>query len=109
MNLKEKNNLFLKFDLATILKLKKQKKITDYDIVSETISKTTNLQKKFFFWNDFNKNLKTKIINNFENKKNFLQNIPFGAKDIFNSKELTTEMGSELFKGHQAGNDARAI
>ena len=109
MNLKEKNNLFLKFDLATILKLKKQKKITDYDIVSETISKTNNLQKKFFFWNDFNKNLKTKIINNFENKKNFLQNIPFGAKDIFNSKELTTEMGSELFKGHQAGNDARAI
>ena len=110
MNLKEKNNLFLKFDLETILKLKNQKKITEKDILDETISKTANFQNKFFFWSDFDESLKAKIKNyKSEKKKFFLQNIPFGAKDIFNSKELKTEMGSELFKGHQAGNDARAI
>ena len=50
MNLKEKkNNLFLKFDLETILKLKESKKITEKDILDETISKTAN----FFKINSF--------------------------------------------------------
>ena len=61
MNLKEKNNLFLKFDLETILKLKNQKKITEKDILDETISKTANFQNKFFFWSDFDESLKAKI------------------------------------------------
>jgi Asp-tRNA(Asn)/Glu-tRNA(Gln) amidotransferase A subunit family amidase len=35
--------------------------------------------------------------------------IPFGIKDIFNTKYLATSMGSELWNGFKAGNNARVI
>lgn len=38
-----------------------------------------------------------------------LNGVPIGFKDIFNSIDGTTEMGSELWKNHNAGNDARII
>lgn len=38
-----------------------------------------------------------------------LDGVPIGVKDIFNTVTGTTEMGSGLWKGHQAGNDARII
>ena len=38
-----------------------------------------------------------------------LNGVPMGFKDIFNSIDGTTEMGSEIWKGHKAGNDARII
>ena len=35
--------------------------------------------------------------------------VPFGVKDIFNTIDLKTEMGSETWKDHNAGNDARVV
>jgi len=35
--------------------------------------------------------------------------IPIGVKDIFNTKILTTSMGSEIWKGFKSGNNARVI
>lgn len=38
-----------------------------------------------------------------------LEGIPVGIKDIFNTVEFETEMGSPLWKGFTPGNDARAV
>jgi len=38
-----------------------------------------------------------------------LQGVPIGVKDIFNTKEATTQMGSPYWKGFTAGNDARVV
>ena len=38
-----------------------------------------------------------------------LRGIPFGAKDIFNTKEFPTERGSLAWKGYTPGNNARVI
>jgi Asp-tRNA(Asn)/Glu-tRNA(Gln) amidotransferase A subunit family amidase len=35
--------------------------------------------------------------------------IPFGIKDIFNTKTLPTSMGSEIWKNFKAGNNARVV
>jgi Asp-tRNA(Asn)/Glu-tRNA(Gln) amidotransferase A subunit family amidase len=35
--------------------------------------------------------------------------IPFGVKDVFNTKVLPTAMGSEIWKGFKAGNNARIV
>lgn len=35
--------------------------------------------------------------------------VPFGVKDVFNTKVLPTAMGSEIWKGFQAGNNARVV
>lgn len=38
-----------------------------------------------------------------------LWDVPFGAKDVFNSQEFGVEKGSKRWVGYRAGNDARAI
>jgi Asp-tRNA(Asn)/Glu-tRNA(Gln) amidotransferase A subunit family amidase len=42
-------------------------------------------------------------------KKNIFFGIPFGIKDIFNTKFLKTEFGSILFKNFLPGNNARIV
>lgn len=41
--------------------------------------------------------------------KRSLEGIPFGIKDIFNTKDFPTEMGSTFWKGFTPGNNARAV
>jgi Asp-tRNA(Asn)/Glu-tRNA(Gln) amidotransferase A subunit family amidase len=38
-----------------------------------------------------------------------LEGIPVGVKDVFNTVDFPTEMGSRLWKGYTPGNDARAV
>jgi Asp-tRNA(Asn)/Glu-tRNA(Gln) amidotransferase A subunit family amidase len=38
-----------------------------------------------------------------------LEGIPFGAKDIFNTRMFPTEMGSKLWSGFTPGNNSRAV
>ncbi|MBU0689936.1 MAG: amidase [Gammaproteobacteria bacterium] len=38
-----------------------------------------------------------------------MEGIPFGVKDIFNTRDFPTQMGSPLWKGFTPGNNARAV
>jgi Asp-tRNA(Asn)/Glu-tRNA(Gln) amidotransferase A subunit family amidase len=38
-----------------------------------------------------------------------LAGVPVGIKDVFNDEVLPTQMGSPVWKGHRAGNDARCV
>lgn len=38
-----------------------------------------------------------------------LAGVPVGVKDIFNTEVFPTEMGSPIWRGHKAGNDARCV
>ena len=38
-----------------------------------------------------------------------LEGVPIGVKDVFNTVDFPTEMGSRLWKGYTPGNDARAV
>ncbi len=38
-----------------------------------------------------------------------LEGIPVGIKDVFNTAEFPTEMGSEIWRGFTPGNDARVV
>lgn len=41
--------------------------------------------------------------------KGVLAGVPVGIKDIMNTEVLPTEMGSPIWQGHKAGNDARCV
>jgi len=41
--------------------------------------------------------------------KGVLAGVPVGIKDIMNTEVLPTEMGSAIWQGHKAGNDARCV
>lgn len=45
----------------------------------------------------------------FQKEKKSLSFIPFGIKDIFNTKVLPTEMGSDIWKDFRSGNNARIV
>lgn len=45
----------------------------------------------------------------FVRKRKKFSFIPFGIKDVFNTKVLPTEMGSEIWKDFHAGNNARIV
>ena len=70
--------------------------------------KKLNLKYKFTTAIDFsyiNKQLKNINLK----KKNIFFGIPFGIKDVFNTKFLKTEYGSILFKNFLPGNNARLL
>lgn len=53
--------------------------------------------------------LDCKLLSNREICKTTLLGIPVGVKDIFNTKDMPTQMGSPIWKGFEPGNDARVV
>ena len=107
-------DIFLKKSIPEILNLIKKKKINLDHILNETKKKYKTYQKKICSWKSFDhKILKKKLIESEQryklNKASQLDGIPFGVKDIFNTKEFNTEMGSKIWKNFQPGNNARAV
>lgn len=80
--------------------------ITEYYI--EYIENYIDLDKKYGFNESIDKNFIIDQINNCESQKK-LSYMPFGIKDVFNTKVLPTSMGSQIWKGFKAGNNARVI
>jgi Asp-tRNA(Asn)/Glu-tRNA(Gln) amidotransferase A subunit family amidase len=66
------------------------------------------LDDKYGFNESIDKNYIIDQIKKCESQKT-LSYIPFGIKDVFNTKVLPTSMGSQIWKGFNAGNNARAI
>jgi Asp-tRNA(Asn)/Glu-tRNA(Gln) amidotransferase A subunit family amidase len=62
-----------------------------------------------FSIDDITKNYKAFRFTETTQNQNYLENIPFGAKDIFNTRGFPTQMGSELWAGFQPGNNARVV
>jgi len=70
--------------------------------------KKLNLKYKFATIVDFSY-IKAQLKNIDFKKKSILFGIPFGVKDVFNTKFLKTEFGSILFKNFLPGNNARLV
>jgi Asp-tRNA(Asn)/Glu-tRNA(Gln) amidotransferase A subunit family amidase len=51
----------------------------------------------------------TQLENQWQKQNAPLFGLPVGVKDIFNTKVLPTSMGSEIWKGFRAGNNARIV
>ena len=89
----DKNNIFINFPIRKIQYLKKKKILIDQDIFNCTIYRSAKY-KKFFFWKSFNE----KKLTSKNNSHKKLQNIPFAVKDIFNTKDFPTQMGTPLYE-----------
>jgi Asp-tRNA(Asn)/Glu-tRNA(Gln) amidotransferase A subunit family amidase len=80
--------------------------ITEYYL--EYIENYIVLDNKYGFNESMDKNFIIDQIKNCESQKK-LSYMPFGIKDVFNTKVLPTSMGSQIWKGFKAGNNARVI
>lgn len=89
-------------------KIKTYKDLKKFYLLFYKRFKKLNLKYKFSINVDFsyiNKQLKNIDL---KKKKNFC-GIPFGVKDIFNTKFLKTQFGSILFKNFFPGNNSRVV
>lgn len=100
-------NLFLELE-------KNFRKIKNYNDLKKNylifLNNFNRLNQKYKFSTDLNKIYiyeQLKKIN--YKKKDFFFGIPFGIKDIFNTKNLKTEFGSDLYKNFFPGNNARLV
>jgi Asp-tRNA(Asn)/Glu-tRNA(Gln) amidotransferase A subunit family amidase len=68
------------------------------------------LDSKYHFTEIFNKDFVfEQLVSKFSTRNSELFGMPFGVKDVFNTMVLPTTMGSEIWKGFKAGNNARIV
>lgn len=111
-------NLFAEYSLIQIVKKLKEKKISYFDIFKEIKKNIYFKENKYHGWNEINlsdiKRQYKEIYKEFKKDKSVfykkkLFGIPFGVKDIFNTDNFKTEMGSPIWKNFFPGNNARVV
>jgi len=71
--------------------------------------KFKKLNHKFRFTSSIDLKYVNKQLKNIGNRKYLFFGIPFGIKDVINTKNLNTEYGSAIFKNFLPGNNARVV
>lgn len=108
-------NVFLKTSIKDILKKTGNKEITPEEIAKQCIERIREYNDKYKVWVCYDEKklneqseMSSERIRSGETIRN-LEGIPVGVKDIFNTYDFPTQMGSPLWKGFTAGNDARVV
>jgi len=91
-----------------LAKIKTYKNLKNFYLLFFKKFKKLNSKYKFAAAIDF-LYVKNQLKNINFKKKNTLFAIPFGVKDVFNTKSLKTEFGSILFKNFLPGNNSRLV
>lgn len=106
---------FFNLSIADILSGFRNKTFTPLDIAGICKDQVKLLDKKYRAWEVFDGDIlikQAKISDkNIQGKKPVrpLEGIPIGIKDIFNTYDFPTEMGSPIWRDFTPGNDARVV
>jgi Asp-tRNA(Asn)/Glu-tRNA(Gln) amidotransferase A subunit family amidase len=108
-------NIFLDKSISEIHEGFLSKNIDPIDVAHVCIRQYEALESKYHAWVCFDKESLLDQANaskdNIDAGKDIrsLEGIPIGVKDIFNTMEFSTQMGSPIWKGFTPGNDARVV
>ncbi len=109
------SNIYLDFSLPQIIQKIEKGDLSCRDLAVATISSIEKYESKTLAWETIDLARTRLELERFEvggqvrNKNLKLPGIPFGVKDVFNTKDFTTEMGSPIWKGFTPGNNARVV
>lgn len=109
------NNLFYEYSISDIHRGFRNKTIDPLDVAQACIDRYEQLDQQYHAWVCFNKDLlleqaqSVKIRIERGESIRPLEGIPVGIKDIFNTIDFPTQMGSPLWKDFTPGNDARVV
>jgi len=106
---------FLHLSIGKILDGYKNRTLTPVDVAEVCIGCFEKNEDKVHAWEIFDpeklmeqaKSSETRLMR--KEPCRLMEGIPFGVKDIFNTKEYPTQMGSPIWKDFTPGNDARLI
>ena len=106
---------FFNWSIKKILSQYSTKNISPIDVADFCINQYRKNEEKYKAWVCFSEDeLKKKASDASERMKSGLQirsleGIPVGIKDIFNTADFPTQMGSPIWKSFTPGNDARVV
>jgi N-acetyl sugar amidotransferase len=106
---------FLSLSLGQILKGYEKGEISPVDVAKICIEHTERMDPKLKAWEVFDADRLFEQAKASEERLQkgkpcrLLEGIPIGVKDIFNTKDFPTQMGSPLWKDFTPGNDARVV
>lgn len=108
------SKFYLNNSIQKIKYLISNREISCQDLANITINQMQTFESNVKAWVSFdyeNLLIKSKLSDERYKLANprRLEGIPYGVKDIFNTKEFPTQMGSDLWKNFNSGNDARVI
>ncbi len=109
------NRLFIDNSIGELIKKLNTKELTPEDLLRASVDNIKELDEKYFAWESYQDSRWQKPIPSTPmdyvpmNDKGLLRHIPIGVKDIYNTHDFATQMGSSLWKGFTPGNDARAV
>lgn len=112
---KIEKNIFLELSIGDILRKIESKEINPLEIAGQCIERIEEYNDKFKVWVCYDKNIlfgqakKTSERLDSGNKSRPLEGIPVGIKDIFNTFDFPTQMGSPIWKDFTSGNDSRVV
>ena len=107
--------MFLKYSIAEIHRQFKDGSLDPLSLADECIARINRLNPEFHAWVCFDPDVllrgahevKASLTRN--EPLRALEGIPVGVKDVFNTADFPTEMGSEIWRGFTPGNDARVV
>ncbi len=112
---KIEKNIFLSLSIRCIVDGIKDGSISPFEIAQQCIERIEELNHRYKVWVCFDKetlfcHAREISIRLMEGKEiRPLESIPIGIKDIFNTLDFPTQMGSELWKNFTSGNDSRIV
>lgn len=112
---KIERNIFLDKSIKNILEMIANKEISPLEVAEQCIQRIEEYNDRFKVWVCFNKEILFRQAKKTQERLNSgepirsLEGIPIGIKDIFNTNDFPTQMGSPLWKDFTPGNDARVV
>ena len=100
-------NFFLDYSVPELIEQIKSNKISAKELIDHSNQMYVENESNIHAWTNYN--TKNKDIESKNRVNNNLSGIPFGAKDIFNTINFPTEMGSIIWKDFTPGNNARVL
>lgn len=105
---------FFDYPISGIIKKIESHEVKPREVTDAALENIKELNPKYFAWVLYgNEKLFAQMRNQHDiicgRNPRLLDNIPIGVKDIFNTADFPTQMGSPLWKNFTPGNDARAV
>ncbi len=104
------NKLFIEHSIGVLIEKCTKKKLSPRDLKETALSNINELDQKYLAWVTYGGEQKRGLYDvSYTGAPRLLENIPVGVKDIYNTADFPTQMGSPLWKNFTPGNDARAV
>jgi Asp-tRNA(Asn)/Glu-tRNA(Gln) amidotransferase A subunit family amidase len=107
--------MFRKYSISEIHRRFENGSLDPVAVAEECIDRVNRFDPEFHAWVCFNPDAliceARKVRESLARKTPLraLESIPVGVKDVFNTADFPTQMGSELWRGFTPGNDARVV